>query len=65
MGKAKKSFEINIVRVCDDETSVEIIRQIAKNEIKRYLDSQGVVSYNLDEVLSKYITGDMLYDKRG
>lgn len=59
-----KTFNIKFVKVGDDDQSAAIIRNIAKSEIKKVLDSHGAVSYNLDEVLSKYITGDMRYDKR-
>ncbi len=47
------------------DQSAEIIRSIAKSEIQKTLDSHGAVSYNLDDVLSKYITGEMRNDQRG
>lgn len=59
-----KTFNIKFVKVGDDDQSATIIRNITKSEIKKVLDSHGAVSYNLDEVLSKYITGDMRYDQR-
>ncbi|MGG4090622.1 hypothetical protein [Paenibacillus lautus] len=59
-----KTFNIKFVQVGDDEQAAAIVRKIVKSEIKKVLDSHGAVSYNLDEVLSKYITGDMRYDDR-
>ncbi|PAD73964.1 hypothetical protein CHH67_19215 [Paenibacillus campinasensis] len=60
-----KSFNIKFVKVGDDDQSAEIIRKITKSEIKKVLDNHGAVSYNLDDVLSKYITGEMRNDQRG
>lgn len=57
MGNKEKNFYIEYVRV--DGNSNEIIRSIARKELEWLLESQGVVSYNLDDVLSKYIAGDV------
>lgn len=59
MGR-KKSFNISYVRVCDDNTSAEIIRNLVRKEINKTLDSQYVVAGNLEEVLAKHITKDMI-----
>ncbi|MGF6356708.1 hypothetical protein ABIE27_004632 [Paenibacillus sp. 4624] len=63
MGKKEKSFKITFVSVGDN--SNDIVKKIVKSELKKMLDSHGVVSYNLDDVLSKYITGDMRYEQKG
>lgn len=60
MSKKEKSFSIRYTRVDGDYGA--IFRKIVKNEIKKVMDAKGVVSYNLDEVLSKYITGDKGYE---
>lgn len=59
----KKSYRLHFVRV--EDRSAEIITALAKREIEKVLDKHGAVSYNLDEILSKYITGVMCSDQKG
>ncbi|MEK5166164.1 hypothetical protein NYE69_28065 [Paenibacillus sp. FSL R5-0527] len=59
MGKSKKSFTIRYHRVCDQEKSDEIIRAFAKRAIMKALENNGAVAYNVDDVLRKYISGEM------
>lgn len=65
MAKKRKSYSLRFVNVGTEEDSASIIRSLAKNEIEKVLAKHGALSYNLDEVLSKYITGDMCYDEKG
>lgn len=62
MGIKKKSYSLRFVRV--EDRSDEIIKTLAKNEMKKVLERHGAVSYNLDEVLSKYITGEMCSNEK-
>lgn len=64
MGKPKKkAYSLRFVLV--EDRSVEIARSLAKREIEKVLEKHGVVSYNLDEVLSKYVSGEMWHDQKG
>lgn len=51
----KKSFSIRFVRVGTEEQAVTIVKSIVRRTIQKELDKYGAVSYNLDEVLDKYI----------
>ncbi|MEB4784820.1 hypothetical protein P5G60_24100 [Paenibacillus jamilae] len=62
MGK-EKSFKLNFVQV--EDRSEHIIRSLVKTELLKVMAKHGVVSYNLDEVLSKYITGEMCNEEKG
>jgi hypothetical protein len=59
----KKTYCIEYIQVGD--RSDEIVRAIVKKEIEKVLEKHGAVSYNLDEVLSKYISGEMRNDQKG
>lgn len=61
MGK-KKSYSLHFI--CVDNRTSDIVRALAKREIERVLAKHGAVSYNLDEVLSKYISGEMRNDQK-
>lgn len=65
MGKQnkEKKYKLNFILV--EDRSVEITRNLVRKEINKVLAKHGVVSYNLDDVLSKYITGEMQNDKKG
>ena len=65
MGKAREFPKIKMVRICEEERSVEILKSLAGREIKKYLETQGAESPDLEEVLTRFVTGEMLYDKRG
>lgn len=52
-----KAFKVTYVQVGDK--SEEIIKNIVGSELKKALALHGVIAYNLDDVLSKYITGEM------
>ncbi|OXM82496.1 hypothetical protein CF651_30620 [Paenibacillus rigui] len=56
MGK-KKPYKLNFI--CVEDRSDEIIRSLARTAIKKVLEKHGAVAYNLDEVLSKYISEEM------
>jgi hypothetical protein len=59
----EKAYSLHFVLV--EDRSVEIARSLAKREIEKVLAKYGAVSDNLDEVLSKYITGEMRNDQKG
>lgn len=59
----KPSFTLEIV--CVEDRSHEIIKRLAKREIEIVLEKHGAVCDNLDEVLDKYITGEVQNDKKG
>ncbi|WP_110933763.1 hypothetical protein [Paenibacillus bouchesdurhonensis] len=65
MGKqqGKKKYRLNFI--LEEDRSVEIVRNLARSEMKKVFAKHGVVSYNLDDVLSKYITGEMQNDEKG
>lgn len=58
MGKEKApNFRIKFVKVenrCD-----EIIKAIAKQEIKKALEKHSAIAYNLDDILNKYVTSSV------
>jgi hypothetical protein len=59
----KKAYRIRFN--CVEDRRVEITRTLLKREIEKVLAKHGVVSDNLDEVLSKYVTGVMCNDTKG
>ncbi|MFC5531217.1 hypothetical protein [Cohnella yongneupensis] len=59
----KKPFILNFV-VAEDRSDA-IITKLARREIQTVLAKHGAVSDNLDEVLSKSITGVMCYGEKG
>lgn len=59
----KKAYSLRFVLI--EDRSVEIARNLAKREIEKVLAKHGAVCDNLDEVLSKYITGEMCNDQKG
>jgi hypothetical protein len=59
----KKAYSLRFVLV--EDRGAEIARNLAKREIEKVLAKHGAVSDNLDEVLSKYITGVMRNDQKG
>jgi hypothetical protein len=58
----KKAYSLRFVLV--EDRGAEIVRQLAKREIEKVLAKHGAVSDNLDEVLSKYITGEMRNEQK-
>ncbi|RUS44553.1 hypothetical protein [Cohnella sp. AR92] len=60
--KKEKSFTLNFV-VAEDRSDA-IITKLARREIQTVLAKHGAVSDNLDEVLSKSITGVMCYGEK-
>lgn len=57
MKEKKKSYNITFIQVGD--RSDEIVKALAKREIEKVLEKHGAVSYNLDEILCKYISEEM------
>ncbi len=57
MGKKTKPYRIEFVQVGD--RSDEVVKSFVEKEIKKVLAKNGLVSYNLNEVLDKYISGEM------
>ncbi|WP_156995863.1 hypothetical protein [Paenibacillus stellifer] len=55
----KKQFNLHFVQVGTQEQSNAIVKQLARGAIHKVLDQHGVISPNLDEVLDKYIIGDV------
>ena len=58
-----KAYRLHFVLV--EDRGAEIARGLVKREIEKVLAKHGAVSDNLDEVLSKYITGVMRNDQKG
>lgn len=64
MAKQKeKGYWLRFVLV--EDRRAEITRNLARREIEKVLAKHGAVSDNLEEVLSKYITGVMRNDENG
>ena len=59
----KKAYTIEVI--CVEDRTDQIVKSMVKRELKKILDNMGVVSYNLDEVLDKYITGEMRNEQKG
>ena len=59
----KKPYTIEVI--CVEDRTDQIVKSMVKRELKKILDNMGVVSYNLDEVLDKYITGEMRNEQKG
>ncbi|WP_143151544.1 hypothetical protein [Paenibacillus sp. UNCCL117] len=57
-----KAYSIEVIRVGDK--SDEIMRSIVKREIKKVLEKNGVIAYNLDDVLTKYITEETCNEQK-
>ncbi|MNK84431.1 hypothetical protein D3C87_1042790 [compost metagenome] len=54
MKEKKKAYTLHYE--CVEDRSVEITKSLARNAINKVLKKHGVVAYNLEEVLDKYIT---------
>jgi len=57
MTKKDKPYRLEFVHNGGDP--VNAVRNIVKNEIKKVLEKNDAVAYNLDEVINKYITGEI------
>jgi hypothetical protein len=64
MGKRKEKPVFKFNFICVEDRTVEIFKNLARTEMKKVLDKHGAISYNLEEILSKYITGEMRYDQK-
>ncbi|MEK5641924.1 MULTISPECIES: hypothetical protein [Paenibacillus] len=49
----KKAFTIHYK--CIEDRSAEIVKNLVRQELQKVFVKHGVVAYNLDEVLDKYI----------
>ena len=58
----EKAYNLRFVLV--EDRGASIARNLAKIEIEKVLAKHGAVSDNLDEVLSKHITGVMRNDQK-
>ncbi len=56
-GSKKKSYSLHFVLV--EDRGAEIAKDLARQELNKVFAKHGVVCDNLDEILSKYITGVM------
>lgn len=63
MTTKKKSYELEFILV-EDRTD-EICRVLAKKAIEKVLAKHGAIIYNLDEILTKYISEETHYDHKG
>jgi len=63
MAKEKKK-PYNITVICIEDRTEQIVKSLARRELKKMLDNMGLVAYNLDEVLDKYITGEMRNEQK-
>ncbi|MGN7359960.1 hypothetical protein ACTHPM_21625 [Paenibacillus sp. SAFN-054] len=59
MKNKTKAYTLHFVRSEDTVQSDAIIKSLAKQAIQKVLDKHGAVAYNLDEILDKYISGEM------
>jgi len=57
--KKKKSFNLHFIKVGDSNQTAEVVRKLVKERLEMVLAKNGAVAHNLDEVLQKYITGEM------
>lgn len=64
MSKKQKSYTLNFLEIDDEKQADAIIKSLAKNAIQSQLAKHGAVSYNLDDVLNKYISGEMCNGKK-
>lgn len=60
--KRDPNYKIKIIRVGD--RSDEIVRAIVKDALETALAKNGAVADNLDEVLHKYISGEMRNEQK-
>ncbi|MNJ42856.1 hypothetical protein D3C77_378360 [compost metagenome] len=52
---AKQKLKLTFNFICVEDRTVEISKNLVRNAINEVLRKHGAVSYNLEEVLDKYI----------
>ncbi|CAM3879236.1 hypothetical protein COLU111180_12200 [Cohnella lubricantis] len=60
--KKEKAFRLRFILV--EDRGADIARNLARREIEKVLAKYGAVSDNLDEILSKHITGEMRNEQK-
>ncbi|WP_339820548.1 hypothetical protein MKZ15_05765 [Paenibacillus sp. FSL R7-0216] len=64
MVKKKNKVEIEVVYAGTPEQTRAIFRSLLKNTIEGVFHRNGVIAKNLDEVLDKYVSEEILISQR-
>lgn len=58
----KKPYSIHFVHNGKDPDA--IVKDLVKTELKKVLDKNNAIAYNLEEIVNKYVSGDMCNEQK-